>query len=321
MVTYRTFHNTDPPVLTALWRSRAGQPGLMQPVSCDLLEQLVFAKLYFDYAGLVVAREDGQPVGFAHAGFGPNQPRDRISTECGVVCLTLVRPDCANPAVAEGLLQYCEQYLQRRGAKVLYGGGIQPLCPFYLGLYGGSELPGVLDSDTVARQLFRVHGYQEIDRTLIMQREVGGFEALVDRRQMEIRRRMIVEVTVDPPSRTWWEECTLGEFDLTRYAVVPRGGGSPVAWAVFRNMQPTGSGGIGRAAGLLELYVEESIRRRGLAVFLLSEIFRQFLREGIVLVETQAMQHNVAAVGLLRKLGFQQIDQGSVFRKERMAGD
>jgi GNAT superfamily N-acetyltransferase len=318
MVTYRTFRNTDPPVLTALWRSRAGQPGLMQPVSCDLLEQLVFARLYFDYAGLVVAWEDGRPVGFAHAGLGPNETRDRISAECGVVCLILVRPDCTDPAVAEGLLQYCEQYLQRRGTKVVYGGGIQPLSPFYLGLYGGSELPGVLDSDVVARQLFAAHGYQEIDRTLVMRRELSGFEALVDRRQMEIRRRMIVEVTVDPPSRTWWEACTLGEFDLTRFAVVPRGGGSPAAWAVFRNMQPTGSGGIGRAAGLLELQVAEAFRRRGLAVFLLSEIFRRFLREGIMLVEVQATQHNVAGVGLFRKLGFQQTDQGTVFRKEGM---
>ena len=33
MPTYRTFRNSDPPVLTDLWRSRAGQPGLLQPVS------------------------------------------------------------------------------------------------------------------------------------------------------------------------------------------------------------------------------------------------------------------------------------------------
>jgi hypothetical protein len=52
MLTYRTFRNSDPPALAALWRSRAGQPGLVQPVSPDLLEQLVFSRLYFDYGGL-----------------------------------------------------------------------------------------------------------------------------------------------------------------------------------------------------------------------------------------------------------------------------
>ena len=33
--------------------------------------------------------------------------------------------------------------------------------------------------------------------------------------------------------------------------------------------------------GLIELYVDEAYRRRGLAVFLLSEAFRQFARQGI----------------------------------------
>ena len=59
----------------------------------------------------------------------------------------------------------------------------------------------------------------------------------------------------------------------------------------------------------------EAFRRRGLAVFLLSEAFRQFARQGIATVEAQAMQHNVAALGMYRKLSFQQIGQGSVFRK------
>ena len=121
MLTYRTFRNADPPVLSSLWRSRAGQPGLLQPVSPDLLEQLVFAKLYFDYAGLVLAYDDGQPVGFAHAGFGPNAAANWICTDVGVTCMVLVRPDCAEAEVAAGLLDRCEDYLRRRGATVFYG--------------------------------------------------------------------------------------------------------------------------------------------------------------------------------------------------------
>ncbi len=90
MLTYHPFRNTDPPVVTTLWRSRAGQPGLLPTVSYDLFEQLVFAKLYFDYDGLVIARDDGRPVGFAHAGFGPNETRNGISTDVGVICPVLV---------------------------------------------------------------------------------------------------------------------------------------------------------------------------------------------------------------------------------------
>ena len=316
MLTYRAFRNSDPPVLTSLWRSRAGQPGLLQPVSPDLFEQLLFAKIYFDYGGLFVARDDDVPVGFAHAGFGPTDDGSSISTDVGVTCAVVVRPDCAEAEVAAGLVDHCEDYLRRRGAKTLYGGGLHPINPFYLGLYGGSELPGILDSDATAREAFAARGYQQVERTMVLRRELDGFESLVDRRQMQVRRQMVVEVTVDAPTRTWWEACTIGEFELTRFDLVPRVGGSPVASADFRSMESSGSVSLGRAAGLMNLHVEESYRRRGLAVFLLSEAFRQFLRQGIMHVEVQARQSNTPALEMFRKLGFEPTEQGGVWRKD-----
>ena len=316
MLTYRSFRNTDPPALAALWRSRAGQPGLLQPISCELLEQLVFAKLYFDYGGLVLACDDGQPVGFAHAGFGPNAEQNWTSMETGVTCLLLVRPDCAEAEVADGLLDRCEEYLRGRGARVLYGGGLSPLNPFYLGLYGNSELPGVLDSDATARQTFAARGYQEAERTSVLRRELSGFEALVSRQQMQIRRQVVVEVSVDVATRTWWEASTLGEFDLTHFDLLPRSGGTPIATALFRTMEPSVSASASRAMGLMELTVEEPHRRRGLAIFLLSEAFRQFMRQGITHVDMLVRQSHAAASELFRKLGFQQVDQGSVWRKD-----
>jgi len=315
MLTYRTFRNTDPPTLASIWQSRAGQQALAQPISVDLLEQYVFAKLYFDYHGLILACDDGEAVGFAHAGFGPNEEENAVATELGTTCLVLTRPDGPKAEVAAGLLEQSEAYLCRQGAKVLYGGGIHPLNAFYFGLYGGSEMPGVLATDHVAQQAYLARGYEEIDRTLLMERQLTAFEAIVDRRQMQVRRQMVVEVAVDPPSRTWWEACILGEFDLTRFALLPRGGGPTVASATFRSMELTHTSSPGRTVALIDLVVDEAYRRRGLAIFLLSEAFRQFVRAGITTVEAQAMQHNVAALGMYRKLSFQQIGEGSVFRK------
>jgi len=315
MLHYRAFRNTDPPALAAIWRSRSGQRGLLQSVSVDLFEQFVLGRLYFDYEGLVLAWEDDRPVGFAHAGFGPNEQEDRISTEWGVTCMVIVRPDCAEAEVAAGLLERCEAYLRRRQAKVIYGGAIRPLNPFYLGMYGGSELPGVLDSDTVAQELYRSHGYQEIDRTLIFHRDLLTFQPLVNRQQMQLRRGMIVQVLLDPPARSWWEACTTGDFDLTRFELVPRGSGTAVAHATVRNMIPLGPPGAQRMAGLIELEVEPSCRREGLATFLLTELLRHLVRQDATLVEAQTMQNNEAGVGLYRKIGFRQVGQGIVFRK------
>ncbi|MGD0899905.1 MAG: GNAT family N-acetyltransferase [Thermoguttaceae bacterium] len=316
MLTYRAFRNTDPPAICSIWRSRGGQARLFQPVSTDLLEQHVYAKLYFDYPGLILAWEGGQAVGFAHAGFGSTDTGDGVSTELGTTYVVLTRPDCDEAAIARGLLERCEDYLRRRGAKVLYGGGIQPLSSFYLGLYGGSDLPGVLESDVVAQGVYASAGYREIDRTILLQRDLSTFEATVDRRQMQIRRQMLVEIVVDPPSRNWWEACTLGAFDLIRLEIVPRSGGPAVAAATFRDMDLLPVTARPKSLGLIDVWVEESFRRRGVAMFLLGEAFRHFFHEGVTTIEIQTMQHNVAALGLYHKLGFQQVAHGSVLRKE-----
>ncbi len=316
MLRYRPFRNTDPTALAEVWRSRGNQPGLLQPVSADVFEQLVLGRSHFDYEGLILAWDGDRPVGFAHAGFGPSQREYEISTELGVTCVVVVRPDCAEQEVAAGLLEKCEAYLRRRGAKVLYGGGIRPLNPFYVGLYGGSELPGVLDSDTVARELFRSHDYKEIDRTLIFRGDLGEFRAPMNRQQMQLRRKMRVQVVIDPPIQSWWEASTMGDFDLTRFELVPRAGGEPVAYATLRSMDATGMSGFGRAVGLIELHTEEPYRRQGMTTFLLTETFNHLSRQNIASVEVQTMQYNAAGVGLYRKLGFKEIDQGIVFRKE-----
>jgi GNAT superfamily N-acetyltransferase len=317
MLTYRPFRNTDPPAISEIWRSRTDLAGLAQPISVELLERFVFARLYFDYPGLIIARDDERPVGFAHAGYGPNAEENNISTEMGTTNLLLLRAEYAEQLeVASGLLEESENYLRAHGTRVMFGGGIRPLNGFYFGLYGGSVLPGVLASDALAQQLYPAHGYQEIDRTLLWQRDLANFEAPMERRQMQIRRQMIVEVTPDPPPRTWWDACITVEFELTRFDLVPRGGGPPVGSAVFRGMEltpcPTGSTSL----GLIDLEIDPSQRGRGLATFLVSEALRQFSRQGALTVQAQAMQHNIPIAGLLRKLGFQQVGEGSVFRKE-----
>ena len=74
--------------------------------------------------------------------------------------------------------------------------------------------------------------------------------------------------------------------------------------------------GFRRAAGLVGLSVDPAYRRRGLATVLLSEAFRQFLRQGILQVEAQTRQANAAAMGTFCGLGFQEAGSGGVWRKD-----
>jgi GNAT superfamily N-acetyltransferase len=316
MLRYRGFCNTDPPVVTGIWRSRAGDAALVQPVSVDLFEQLVFGRPHFDYAGLILALDDDRPVGFAHASFGPNAVGDQICTDTGVTCLIVVRPDCDEAAVAAGLLDRCESYLRQRGAKVIYGGGVWPASPFYAGLYGGCETPGVLETDQVSRQLYLARGYAVVDHTFLFRQDVSTFRPPMDRLQIQCRRRLLVQVVVDTPSRTWWEASTVGDFEATRFELVPRGGGSHVAYAVVRSMEWGRAERPGRIAGLVDLFVEPASRRQGLATHLIGELSRNLTNQGVVLLEAQALQSNAPLLQLYRKLGFQQVAEGVVYRKE-----
>lgn len=315
MIHYRPFRNTDLPALADIWRSRSLERGLAQPMSAALFEQLVLSKPYFDRHGLIVAVDGERPIGFVHGAFGPSEDERTVSHEFGVICMLLVHPDYRKLGIGSALLLQSEEYLRERGAKVLYAGGIRPLNPFYLGLYGGSELPGVLDSDADAQRRYESAGYQAIDRVVIMHRDLSNFRPIVDRQQMQLRRTTRVEIAADPCSRTWWEACTIGCFDRTSFELFPRDANERLATVTFWNMEARSISWGVYTVGLVDLEVAESHRRQGLATFLLGEAFRQLAAHQVSLVEVQTMERNKPAIALYERLGFNIVDRGSVYRK------
>ena len=316
MIRFRPFCNVDPPAIVSIWQSRAEQPGVTQPVSVDLLEQLVFGKACFSETGVFMAFDAGRPVGFAHAAFGPNQERNWISTDIGVICMLMVRPDTVEAEVADGLLQRCETFLADRGAKTIHGGPVRQVSPFYLGLYGGAELPGVLDSDKVCQRLYAANGYEIVDRTLIYRRDLSSFRPPVNRRQMQYRRKMSVEVIPDPPPGDWWEACTAGDFELTRFDLIPRGGSAAVAGVTVRDIGPASSSRPGRMAGIMDVHVDRPHRRQGMATHLLYEAFRQLSQQGVIQIEGHAGEQDALINSLYEKLGLVQAEKATIFRKQ-----
>jgi ribosomal protein S18 acetylase RimI-like enzyme len=316
LITYRAFTNRDVRALAEIWRSRAQERGLMQPMSAALFEELVLSKPYFDNAGMILAIDDGKPVGFAHAGFGPTADGSTLSRERGVISMLIVRPEYRRQGIGQQLLARAEEYLCRHGVREIYGGGIRPLTPFYLGLYGGSELPGVLVSDADALRRYQASGFVDIQRCGVFHRDLASFKPGMDRKQLLIHRQQSLQVVVDPPCRTWWEACTFGGFDRTRFEFVPKAGGPSPVWLTVWSMEPLSTSWGVRATGLYELHVDPAQRRQGLAACLIGDACKQLAAEGVAVLEAQAMLDDAATVGLFRKLGFRQVDEGVVFRKE-----
>ena len=312
---FRPFRNSDPPRIAEIWRDQPPQRGLMQPVTPGILEQLVFAKPYFDPNGLIMLLSDDVPIGFVHAGFGANDSETDIDTSMGTIYQLMLRADRRNDALADELVRHAEEYLRSRGAKVLYGGGIRPLNAFYLGLYGGSELPGVLVGDPMLGAACLRNGYREIDRVNILQLELARFRPPVNRSLRLLRRELASREVYCPPARSRWEAYTIGDFERIRFSLAP-GNGPPLAEVDFWDIEPLSTRWGVATAGMFDLRVAGERRRQGLATYLLLEAFERLRNRGIALVEAQTMQSNAPALALYEKLGFEKVDEGVVYRKD-----
>ncbi len=312
----RPFRNTDPPQLAQLWAAQPNGRGVARCVNQQLLETYVFSKPYFDREGLLVAERHGNLVGFVHAGFPCNEEQTDIDTQVGVTCLLMVAPQYAEDSVLRArLLAASESYLRGRGAKLIYGGSINPINPFYLGFYGGSELPGILCTDQVASAAFTEAGYDVVDRTVVMECDLVHFRAPVDRSQLQNRRKFRVDMETHPTRRSWWHACTQPPGDGAKFVVYPAEGGTSCGSVYFWIIEPMSSHYRRPTAGLTMLEVEPPYQRRGLAKYLNSEALRQLQIAGVSHVEVQTMQQNEPARNLYKQLGFELVDEGCVFRK------
>jgi ribosomal protein S18 acetylase RimI-like enzyme len=313
---FRPFRNTDPPHLAEIWRSQPPQRGILQPVSAPLLEHAVFSKMHFDRRGLIVATLNDKPVGFVHAGFGPNESGAAIDTSLGTTYLLMLRAGHEDDALADGLLGSSEAYLRGQGATVIYAGGIKPLNSFYLGLYGGSEIPGVLKSNTVLCAACERAGYHQAAEVSILQCDLVRYRPAVSRKVRQLRRAASINETLDPTADNWWEACVWGSQLRDHFQLVDKPSQKVVASTSFWDVQPLSASWGVCTAGLCDLYVDPDWRRKGCATYLLGEAFRLLRRRGVGTVEAQTMSTNEAAIAFYEQLGFIKVDHGLVFRKD-----
>ena len=314
-LTIRPFVNTDPPIVASLWKRSVRPRGFVHPLSVRVWETEVFSKPFFDRRGFLLAEIDDKVVGFIHAAFGPDEQFRNLDRELGVVAMLAVPTHPDQVTIEDALLAAAEGFLRQQGAHVLYGGQIQPLAPFYFGLYGGSEMPGVLASDQAMNDLFCRSSYHEISRCLLLQRELYGFRPPLDRQLMQNRRQFHVEAEFNPAPATWWQACLWSNIDRTRFRLYPRQGGPPVGSVTYWNMETFSASRGVSSVGLIELEVAPAQRNQRLATFLVAESLRRLHEEGVKLVEVQTMMDNGIARRLYDRLGFVEFNQGIVYRK------
>jgi ribosomal protein S18 acetylase RimI-like enzyme len=314
VVHYRTFRNDDPPRLAQIWNAAFTGRGSVNLRHSGPLEHYVFAKSYFDPAGLILAFDDNTPVGFAHGGFGPASGEAALSTDSGVTCAVGVIPSHRRRGIGSELLRRCESYLRERGATTLYAGSMPPMNPFYFGLYGGSESPGFLVSDPEAEVFLTRHGYRIWDTCLVYQARLGSMLNVPDGRFAGLRLRFDVRAQQKGRPASWWQACVLGPVDLLEFSLEEKGTNQSVARAAVWEMEGFAQRWSEAALGIVGVEVREDKRRQGLAKYLLAQMLRYLQDQYFTLAEVQTMERNQAAIKLYQCLGFKQVDMGRIYR-------
>jgi GNAT superfamily N-acetyltransferase len=315
MIQFRSFENCDPPGLIRVWNAQPPQRALLARITEPLLDQFVLSKLYFDSRGLIVAHDGDQLVGFVHAGFGPTSGGETLDVASGAISLVLTDPDRTPDGLSRELVERAEQYLLSQGAKQIHGGATPELAPFYLGLYGGSNLCGVLESDERQSRLFQNAGYEPRHKVLVWQRPLGDFRSPMNRELLQLRRQFRLEAAAVLAPSHWWQACRDAHHEQTEFYLVKQDGGRQAAAVTVWDMEPLASGWGISAAGLVGCERFWEVTGPAHCLFLLAETCKQLQMHGIGMVETQVDEGNQPARQVLEELGFRQIDSGVVYTK------
>lgn len=315
LIHYRTFLNTDPPGLAEVWNDALTGRAAVYVGTPALLEFFLFAKTYFDPAGLVVAHDGNDLVGFAHAGFGSSESGTKLSTVHGVTWIVAVRPDFRRRGIGSELLRRSEQYLIQRGARELFFGAQAPLNPFGFGLYGGSNSPGVFDTEPEARPFLEHHGYVSHRTCRVWQRRIDGGIGVADGRFAALRAKYDFRARPRGPVGSWWIEAVRSPIDPMEFRLEEKGTGRLAASVTAWEMETFSRTWNEAVYGFLELEVRPDLRRQGLAKLLLAQSFRFLQDQFFSLVEAQTPEDDTASQGIFRSLGFEAGDVGRQYRK------
>lgn len=312
MIEYRPFRNSDPPHLIRLWDQSGLGRGAARGFNYEAFDRLLLAQHYFDPAGMILACEGDQVVGFVHAGFRHDESGGWIDRSAGAIGAIVVHPTHRRRGIGSTLLTQGIEYLRQLGATSIQVGAAPPCDAFYHGLYGGAEVSGFLESSFDAAPFLAALGYQPAQRFVVLHRDLKQGDPVSFRLSL-IRRKMDTLIYATPDAPAFWWFTRFGRLENVQFRLVPKGGGEPVAAVTVSGLDLYVGAWGERAIGLSELIVKDVSRRQGHAQSLLIEVIRRMRQEQVTLAEAHVAEENAAAIATFKSVGFRQVDCGVVY--------
>jgi ribosomal protein S18 acetylase RimI-like enzyme len=187
VITFHTYQPEDLPELTAVWNDAfSGGPNSTSLTERDFIDR-VTAQPSFDPAALLVAVDAGRAVGFVH--FGPltnswySLPERRPDPSQGQIWALVAPP--TDRGLTQALLDAAVARLVSGGAKriIFHPSWVQGSQPFYNGIAGAYEIPGLSESRAELREALSENGFEPIAHYATPEFDLSDYARLSSLRQ------------------------------------------------------------------------------------------------------------------------------------------
>ncbi|MCC7406534.1 MAG: GNAT family N-acetyltransferase [Phycisphaeraceae bacterium] len=288
-----TYRPDDLPAMVALYNDQMAPEPFIAPLTPDLFTQLIASKSYFDPAGLFVAREQGQIVGWSHAAVAHATETwmDPTNLFAGLQIL-VYRPGDLHVGLA--LVAEAVRWLRAQGHTSIHAIDTESGNPFYRGLLMGGErlCPASLPHVHLALSLsgFKLTG----ENTYLV--------AHLDRPPHVLPARLDLDY-VDSPLTSTNPAVTQSWLGFAPRQIEAFHDGRRVAHAGWV-MLPYHTAKLGSpCVNLYMLSVSESHRRQGIAAALVTRAFALGHQQGARIATLNTEMWNLPAHRTYHKLG------------------
>ncbi len=303
MIECRPFNNSDSPRIANFWQQHR-LDALARPMTPPVLEQVVLGKLHFRPQDLVLAMQQDRLLGLIHFSRAQGHSPENDTTETPRINMFLVDTDYENPsAVADELLQAARDH---HGEDLQTAGPLHPNL-FYVGLYGGSGFPGLLESDTIVIEALQRNQFTAIRRRGIYRAPAAALSISPNREVRQLRRQAQARATPCLPDGGWEKAGPTSHLERHLIRLEAHPGGPLLGQIETWDPSPLADRWGGPAVGIHRPVIHDGGQGDVIAAALISEAIAFIQRTPATFID---IHDDLAEPALLLDLGFAAVGEG-----------